>query len=227
MPGFVTAGLLLAAILLVLVIQHQKRLKRSLEARAAIFDEVRRHCADATIRIAPDGYPILAGLFEDTELELRLVPDTLTVRRLPQLWLIASFRFATGHAESFGALVRAAGTEFYAYTPTLPHGAFDMSGFDVDTILRASSPAADWQRVESELRSALADQHIKEIVVTPIGVRIVRQMAEGERGAHLILRHADFGAARLELADLAAVKAVAQSFRHLPELRASSLREAA
>jgi hypothetical protein len=51
------------------------------------------------------------------------------------------------------------------------------------------------------LARLLADPRVKEVTLTPKGARIVRQVAEGQRGEHLLLRQAVFGDAMVERAD--------------------------
>jgi transcription initiation factor TFIIIB Brf1 subunit/transcription initiation factor TFIIB len=47
------------------------------------------------------------------------------------------------------------------------------------------------------LHNILSDKRVKEAVITPRGVRIVRQASEGDRGAHLILRQVRFPVDRI------------------------------
>ncbi|QZN99907.1 hypothetical protein [Chenggangzhangella methanolivorans] len=45
---------------------------------------------------------------------------------------------------------------------------------------------------EAALAVPLADPRVKVVAVTPRGVRVVRQAAQGERGAYLLFRDAKF-----------------------------------
>lgn len=54
----------------------------------------------------------------------------------------------------------------------------------------------------TELVDLFADPRVKEITLTPKGVRIVRQAAEGQRGEHLLLRQVVFGGVKVERAML-------------------------
>jgi hypothetical protein len=52
--------------------------------------------------------------------------------------------------------------------------------------------AMEVRRAGEALRGIFSDLRVKEAAATPQGVRIVRQVAEGARGAHLLLRRSDF-----------------------------------
>ena len=54
------------------------------------------------------------------------------------------------------------------------------------------NPQALLDRMAPTLGAILADPRIKEIAVTPKGLRLVRQAGEGRRGEHLLLRQAVF-----------------------------------
>jgi hypothetical protein len=56
--------------------------------------------------------------------------------------------------------------------------------------------------IAPDVAALLRDPKIKEVVVCPRGVRIVRQLSQGSRGQHLILRQSVFENARLEAQEL-------------------------
>lgn len=57
-------------------------------------------------------------------------------------------------------------------------------------------------RITPDLVALLRDPKIKEVVISPRGVRIVRQFAQGSRGQHLILRQSVFEGAGFEAGEL-------------------------
>ncbi len=63
------------------------------------------------------------------------------------------------------------------------------------------------------LAEALADPRIKEIAITPRGLRIIRQAGEGKRGDHLLLRQSVFENAVVPRQDLATVLDHLQAIR--------------
>jgi hypothetical protein len=78
------------------------------------------------------------------------------------------------------------------------------AGLPTDILVRGDRPEAQYlcDRLAPELAALFADPKLKEVTLTANGVRMIRQIAEGQRGEHLLLRQAVFGAARVEQADL-------------------------
>ena len=74
----------------------------------------------------------------------------------------------------------------------------------------------------SILSDVLADPRIKEVAVTPRGLRIIRQAAEGKRGDHLLLRQSVFENATVPQRDLARVLDHLQTIRAITGARAKA-----
>jgi hypothetical protein len=162
--------------------------RRLLDEASALFDNAR-------IGFAPDHFPILVGRLEDgRQTKIELIADTMVTRRLPQLWLRVTLSEAgEGRGPTMGALARPTGAEYYS----LVH---DMSEWmtppqtDASLLMRGDGRATPQQVecVSTLFRKLFADPSLKEAVVTPRGTRIIRQAAQGERGAHLLLRQIRF-----------------------------------
>src|SRR6185436_554394 len=119
----------------------------------------------------------------------------LVMRRLPQLWLVVTLSETAKRARpSFGALARPTGAEFYSRISELPERIEPPPGLDSSILIRgnAALSGASAARAGEALHRLFADKRVKEVMVTPKGVRIVRQASQGERGAHLLLRQVRF-----------------------------------
>jgi hypothetical protein len=183
-------------------------------ARQGLLD----HCAGALDRAhlsyASGGFPRLEGSHRGRGVRVDLLLDTLTIRRLPQLWLSATLLHHNPGLPGLAVLVRPAGTEFYSLTARLPQRLEPPVGFPAEVLIRGEAGAdvllAD---LAASLRDILADPRVKEIAVTERGLRIVRQAAEGKRGEHLILRQSVFEDAAVPRADLTEVLDQLQAMR--------------
>jgi len=168
----------------------------AMAARARLLDSVVTLFDEAELLIAADGFPFLTGRLPDRrQITIELIPDTMVMRRLPQLWLVVTLSETTKRARaSFGALARPTGSEFYSRVDELPERIEPPPGLDGSILIRGNAPfgAVDANRAGEALRLLFADKRVKEIMVTPKGVRIVRQASQGERGAHLLLRQVRF-----------------------------------
>lgn len=138
------------------------------------------------------GFATLDGVRDDAPVAVRLIPEALVHRRLPQLWLSVSLRRPLPTGAVLDVLRRPAGAEFYA-PADLPRRLDTPAGWPADTLVRGTPGAAALLRqAEPILGEILADPRVKEVLVTPRGLRLVVQAAEGARGAYLLLRGSRF-----------------------------------
>jgi hypothetical protein len=183
--------------------------------RRSVLDD----CGDALDRAqlthAADHFPRLTGHHHGREVRVDLLCDTMTIRRLPQLWMSTTLLDRNDGLPSLAILVRPAGTEFYSLTSRFEHRLETPAGFPDEVLIRGDARAdrllAD---LAPTLAEALADPCIKEIAITPRGLRIIRQACEGKRGDHLLLRQSVFENAVVPRRDLGTV------LDHLQALRA-------
>lgn len=185
---------LAVAALATVAIRDQRRLasqRRSLLDRAAgILDNSRIH-------LARDGFPALDGRLSDgRRLRVELIADTLVCRRLPQLWLKLTLNeHAQQDRPSIGALARPTGAEFYSLVHDLPEW-LPPPQTETSILMRSDGTATETEidRSNSVFSALLRNPAVKEAVITAKGVRLIRQVAEGDRGSHLLLRQVRFPA---------------------------------
>lgn len=152
-----------------------------------------------------DGFPNLEGRHLGRYVRAEFIPDTMTIRRLPQLWLSLSRIEPRPENSEFAVLVRPSGTEFYSLTAGYQHRLEPPPGLPAEILIRGSSPFAQehLDRVGSIVGKILDDPKVKEIGVTKKGLRLVWQASEGRRGEHLILRQSVFDEADVTRSDFA------------------------
>jgi len=163
------------------------RRKTLLDAAAGLLDNPR-------LTICSDGYPRLDGDSHGHRVRLEIVSDSLVPRRLPQLWLRSTL-IASEEAvgPSIGVLARPAGTEFYSRVLCLPDTLTPTFASDIPMLMRGGRATEEALQLTSNLfRTLFADPTLKEAVITPRGSGIVRQIAEGDRGAHILYRQMRF-----------------------------------
>jgi hypothetical protein len=157
------------------------------------------------MRHGPDGFPSLVGSHGSRRVHVELIPDTMVIRRLPQLWLSITLLDALTNIPSLGVLVRPAGYEFYSLTGSLTYALDPPTAFPPEVLVRGSDERAEQllQRLSEQLAATLADSRVKEIAMTSKGLRMISQVAEGRRGEHLVLRQAAFNDAGVPASELA------------------------
>lgn len=163
--------------------------------RRHLLDGVANILDNSRIRLARDGFPILDGNLSDgRRLRIELIADTLVCRRLPQLWLkLTLTEHSPRDRPSIGALSRPTGAEFYSLVHDLPEWV-PPPQTDASILVRSdgTATAAEIERSGSIFSALLRNPAVKEAVITAKGVRLIRQVAEGDRGAHLLLRQVRF-----------------------------------
>ncbi len=183
-------------------------------ARRGVLDGCAGALDRAQLSHAADGFPRLAGHHHGREVRVDLLCDTMTIRRLPQLWMSTTLLDANAGLPGFAILVRPAGTEFYSLTSRFAHRLETPVGFPDEVLIRGDAGAEPLlDELRATLAGILADPRVKEIAVTPRGLRIIRQAGEGKRGDHLLLRQSVFENAAVPRRDLAAVLDQLQAIR--------------
>ena len=184
-------------------------------ARRGVLDRCAGALTAAALTHGADEFPRLKGRHRGCEARVDLLCDTMTIRRLPQLWMSTTLLDQNPDLPGFAILVRPAGTEFYSLTSRFEHRIETPLGFPHEVLIRGDAGAAPLlDELRAILSDVLADPRIKEVAVTPRGLRIIRQAAEGKRGDHLLLRQSVFENASVPHGDLARV------FDHLQSIRA-------
>ena len=172
----------------------------------------RRNLLDRCLRVldkdvlvhGADDFPRLTGVWRGYRADVELIPDTMTIRRLPQLWMSVTCLAPVPCHGAFAALVRHSGYEFYGLTTHFEHGLEPPAGLPPEIVIRGEDAASQalLDAMRAPLCEIFSDPLVKEVDVTANGVRIIRQASEGRRGEHLLLRQAVFDDAQVPASDL-------------------------
>lgn len=177
--------------LAVVVAQANRRRKAS---RASYFDAVTPLFDRIVSRIEPTGFPRVTGHLGPHAFDLQALPDSLTFRKLPALWILASLPEPLPVRATLDIMVRPTGQEAFSRFASLPVSlrcpAFVPDGTGVRTNDAALVPSADLIARHARI---FADPKVKELLISPKGLRLVLLGDEAERGRYLIFRDAEVG----------------------------------
>lgn len=215
--AFVTSiliGLAIAGILGYLAARDH-RIAR--ERRAHLLDDCRHVLQRAHLMQGGDGFPRLSGTYGALNVDVQLIADTMTMRRLPQLWLQVTVLESRPDLAGVAALNRPSGYEFYSLTGVFEHVIEPPPLLPAEVVVRGESGRAErtFDQVFTPMAAILADPRVKEVAITRQGLRITRQAAEGRRGEHLLLRQAVFENAVVPAECLERTLAEVESLRSL------------
>jgi hypothetical protein len=183
-----------------------------LAERRGLLDDAAKLFDNARITFGRDHFPVLVGRLDNgRRAKVELIADTMVTRRLPQLWLRVTLSEVKQCARpTIGALARPTGAEYYSLVHDMPEW-MTPPQTETSLLMRGDGGATAWQaeRVSALFRSMFADPQVKEAVITPRGTRVIRQAAQGDPGAHKVLRQARFPLAAVpsELVSLAIAEA--------------------
>ncbi|WP_290994825.1 hypothetical protein [Hyphomicrobium sp.] len=194
------AALLLAAAVSILILFGRREARVAAATRHSMLDPSLKVLDTPKVEIDACGFPKMDGKFRGRSFRVALIPDTLTFRRLPQLWLAVTLKRKLPVDGSVAILVRQSGADYFSLTDHFNERLAAPEIFPKVCFIKGDGPGARHilDRIAPYVASLLRDPHFKEIAVTPRGIRIMRQLAQGKRGDHLILRQIVFEGARLD-----------------------------
>jgi hypothetical protein len=186
-----TGALLLAVVALPWL--YLRDAQRQRLRRAALFSQ----CLDLfqTYRVVQRGadYPSLEGKYRGFPIKLEPILDTVAWRKIPSLWLKVSVLVPNPQSGVLDFLVRPQGVEFYSPSESLPHRVRVPEEWPQHAILCtdniARMPPTD---LVARHMTVFEDPKMKELLVTPKGTRLVRQLWQAQRTEYLVLRQAKF-----------------------------------
>lgn len=183
-----------AVLMVVLVWGYRRESRRRLRWQQSLLD-----CAVAPLeacrkQLAQDGMPVLRGRCADALVEIRLIRDDVTVRKLPCLWLALSLRTPLPGCPTIDIVARMRGTEFYAALSSLEHRLESLPQWPEELTIKSTSADASLAPLDEQVRDFFLDPLAKEMLITPRGVRLVYQLAQARRAEYLVLRAGHFDA---------------------------------
>lgn len=172
-----------------------RRDRRRFEAeRAMLLDDAAGLLEAAVASREAMGYPRLRGRYKGYEASIDAVLDNLSVRKIPSLWLRVTVRADLPFAGSCDMLARAHNVEFYSPSIDFDHVLPLPAGWPEQLTIKSDDP--EHMPLPEQLAKhvdVFRDPLVKELLVTPRGVRLVRQAAQASRAEYLVLRQAKFG----------------------------------
>ena len=172
-------------------------------SRAAYFDAVKPLFQGGETRLQPTGFPRMTGRRDGLAFDLQAVPDTLTFRKLPALWVLVTLPEPLPLRATLDLMARPSGNEPFTKFATLPQSLPTPPDLPREVAVRSDDasriPPPDLIARRAHL---FQDSRVKELVLSPKGLRIVILVEEADRGRFLIFREAEMGRSPLSPARL-------------------------
>ncbi len=176
-----------------LTLLHRRGRRRLAAARAATFAAAYDLFESYRVTQQGIGFPKLEGRYGGHDFHLDLVSDTLTFRKLPVLWLRVSLVAVLPGISTLDILVRSQNVEFYSPSADLPHRIEPRPTWPADAMVKTDDVARAPDAAILDRHIAMFDApEIKELLITPKGVRIVYLLDQARRPEYLVLRQVEF-----------------------------------
>ena len=186
--------LMLGALVVVLAINMRRAVQARNSTRGAFLNACSGLLAQPRTRISPTGFPRLAGRYQGQETDIQVLPDTLTFRKLPALWVLVTLPGPMPVGATMNLMIRPTGIEPFSRFHTLTNQLDLPEGFPEDCAIRTDSRAD--MPSEALVRAHLHlfdDPMVKELVISPKGLRLVFLAEEAQRSRYLIYRDCEMG----------------------------------
>lgn len=198
MSPLIPLGLALAALGLWLALRLVREASARSHARASYFSAIKPLFDSGETRLQPTGFPRMTGRRRGLSFDLQAVPDTLTFRKLPALWVLVTLPEPLPLRATLDLMARPSGNEPFTHFATLPQSLPAPPDLPKEIAIRSDDatrvPPHDLIARHADL---FTDPRVKELVLSPKGLRIVILAEEADRGRYLIFREAEMGRAPL------------------------------
>ncbi len=203
MSPLIPLAAIVGAIGLWLVIRVVKESRARALARSGFFDAVKPLFDGGEIRVQPTGFARMSGRRNGLSFDLQALPDTLTFRKLPALWVMVTLPEQLPVMATLDLMARPSGQETFSRFAILPQSLPSPPGFPKDVAIRTDDatgilPAS----LMARHANLFDDPRVKELVISQKGLRIVILGEEADRGRYLIFRESEMGQVRLDPARL-------------------------
>lgn len=203
MSPLVPLGLACAALGLWLGLRLLGETRARAAARAGYFDAVKSLFDGGEIRLQPTGFPRMTGRRAGLAFDLQAIPDTLTFRKLPALWVLITLPEQLPLRATLDLIARPSGNEPFTRFAALPQSLPRPVDLPTEIVIRTDDakniPPLDFIARHADI---FGDPRVKELVLSPKGLRIVILGEEADRGRFLIFREAEMGRSPLPPARL-------------------------
>lgn len=172
--------------------KYQRDVSYKTQMRKHVFDECLTLLEQVQISQDKADLPVLKGRYAGYEVALSIVEDTLGWRKLPPLWLLIKVTACTPSQGTLDYIVRPSNNEFYSPSWQWDGNLSIPPAWPQHAILKYQHHAADVTLLEPYVPKLFGDVKMKELLVTPSGVRLTYMVKQAERGEYLIMRNTVF-----------------------------------
>ena len=168
------------------------------QRRAGYFDDCLPLFEAPRKGVTDHGFARVAGRYQGRLFDLQAVPDALSYRKLPCLWLLVTLTEPMPVGGTLDIMMRPAGGEVFSNFGALTGRVTLPATFPDRAQARTDGAGAlPPEALVADQAGLFARPRVKELVLSPKGLRLVWLAEEADRGRYLIFRDSEVGAAPL------------------------------
>ncbi len=187
------ATLLTLALFCVLAWIYIRNRKAVRLQRSKIYEQCLGLFTNVEISQDEINFPVMRGKYGNWNIAIVPIVDHVAVRKIPSLWLQVTVETPIPYEGSIDFLVRPQNVEFYSPSSILRLNLEVPEGWPDHAVLRTDNIEA--MPPEAEITphmSIFEEPKMKELLITPRGVRLVYQLDQATRSHYMVLRQLRF-----------------------------------
>ena len=180
--------------------------RRRTANRAAYFSALAPLFDRTAAQTQPTGFCRMTAHLGPHAFDLQALPDSLTFRKLPCLWVMLTLPEPMPVTATLDIMARPSGHETFSHYATLSHTLHVPDSLLPENLpdiisIRTDNPTLA-PRIPRQI-ALFSDPAVKELLISPKGLRLVILAEEADRSRYLIFRDAELGNTPLPAARIA------------------------
>jgi hypothetical protein len=168
---------------------HRRKVGRD---RRSIFAEVEPLLTEATVTQDGIGFPTLRGRWNGHAVKIELVVDTLALRQLPTLWMLATVLRPLPVRTPVDITLRPRSSDIVSAGTSFSYEHEAPRGWPEDLRVTTPEPAIPPLEELDGIVELLELPTTKGVLIAPGGVRVVHELARGSIGQYRVVRRPKF-----------------------------------
>ncbi len=197
-----TFGLLLLAGCgaVILAVLHHRHVARVRADRGSLFDSCSAVLTDARVLRRGLDFPVLSGRWGAVPVRVEPVVDTLSMRTVPVLWLVATIGLPRPVAARLSVLARTCGTEFYSRHDEAGAPVQLGPAWPGSLAVRSDEPEELARQTDllDRLAGFMADGQVKQVALSGATARVVWRCAGAASSTYRVTRRVDLTGVRAD-----------------------------
>lgn len=181
-----------------LALLHHRHVERVRDDRGSLFDDCDGVLTGARLTRRGLNFPVLVGRRGPAPVRVEPVVDTLSMRTVPVLWLVATVGLPQPAAVHLSVLARMCGTEFYSRHHEAGTSVAPGPGWPENLDVRCDRPEqlSAYAGLLERIAELMADGQVKQVALSGAIARVVWRCGAAAPSTYRVTRRVDLTGVR-------------------------------